>query len=58
MDEKEIKSKVSIRIPKDLREKILEEAKNQKRNETNMITVILEEYFENIDRIKKISAKK
>ena len=50
--------RLSLRISDELRNKIRFEANNQCRTESNMIKAILEEYFINIDRLKKISERK
>jgi|GEM_PF-3991414 len=52
------KKVLSIRIDEELKQKIHDEAILQRRNETNLVTVILEDYFENIDRTKKIAERK
>lgn len=49
---------IGIRVTSELRQKIREEADALKRSESNFITIILEEYFENKDRLKKIAEKK
>ncbi|GHV20666.1 hypothetical protein FACS189425_11260 [Clostridia bacterium] len=48
----------SIRVTSDLHDRVLEEAEDQKRTRNNMVRVILEEYFENKDRVKKIAERK
>jgi predicted HicB family RNase H-like nuclease len=45
----------SIRITEDLHQKLQQEAASQKRKTANLATLILEEYFESQDRIKKIA---
>ena len=49
---------IGVRVTSELRQKIREEAERQKRKEAQMVTVILEEYFDSIDRVKKIAERK
>lgn len=58
MDKPKKNEKVGIRITEELRIKIQEEAMSQNRTESNMITTILEEYFDSKERFKKIAEKK
>lgn len=59
MNERPLKTEqVSIRLSEELRKNINEEAALQKRKPANLMTIILEEYFENKERIKKIETKR
>jgi len=48
----------SVRISDELHQKLKEEAALQKRKTANLANLILEEFFENQDRLKKIAEKK
>jgi len=48
----------SVRISEELHQKLKEEAALQKRKTANLANLILEEFFENQDRLKKIAEKK
>ena len=48
----------SVRISDDLHQKLKEEAALQKRKTANLANLILEEFFESRDRLKKIAEKK
>jgi len=51
-------SKVTIRFTDELRARIQAEADAQERSESNMIKAILVDYFNSVDRPKKIAEKK
>jgi predicted DNA-binding protein len=51
-------SRFSLRLPDELRARIQAEAEAQRRTESNMIKAILEEYFDTLDRPKKIAERR
>lgn len=58
MDNPKKAVQICVRITEELNEKIRQEAAIQKRKPANMINVILEDYFESKDRIKKIAERR
>jgi len=58
----EVKAKtttqVTIRLTDEFRARIKAEAESQCRTESNMIKAILEDYFNTIDRAKKIAERR
>ncbi|GHU97135.1 hypothetical protein FACS1894208_12430 [Clostridia bacterium] len=51
-------TQVTVRLTEELHEQIEAEAKEQKRKKADMIRIIVEEYFENKGRLKKIAERK
>jgi predicted DNA-binding protein len=51
-------TQVTIRLTDEFRARIKSEADAQCRTESNMIKAILEEYFNTIDRAKKIAERR
>jgi len=51
-------ARFSLRLTDELRSRIQAEAEIQRRTEANLVKAILEDYFYNLDRAKKIAEKK